>query len=58
MAWCTLLVTDLKLFNHILDGTVDKVSALVTHQNPWTSKYGDQFIKQEVCYCLYIAVFY
>jgi hypothetical protein len=58
MVWCTLLVIDFKLLSHILDGIVDKVSALVTHQNPWTSKYGDHLLKQEVCCCLCVAVFY
>jgi hypothetical protein len=49
MVWCTLLVIELKFINHIFpDGTIDKVNALVTHQNPWTSKSGDHLLKQKV----------
>jgi hypothetical protein len=28
---------DLKLLSHSLNSTIDEVSALVTHQNPWAS---------------------
>jgi hypothetical protein len=43
--------------HHSPDGIIDKMSALVTHQNPWTSKSGDHFLKQEVCCCLCTTVF-
>jgi hypothetical protein len=57
MVWCTLLVIDFKLLSHSPDGVVDKMSALVTHQNPWTPKSGDHLLKQEVFYCLCAAIF-
>jgi hypothetical protein len=47
---------DFKLLSHSLDNIVDKVSTLVTHQNPYTSKSSDHFLKQEVCGCLCTAV--
>jgi hypothetical protein len=46
MIWCTLLVIDFKLLNHSPDGVMDKMSALVTHHNPGTSKSGDHLLKQ------------
>jgi hypothetical protein len=57
MVWCTLMVINFKLLSHRPNCTFDKVSSLVTHQNPRTSKYGDHLLKQEVCCCLYTAVF-
>jgi hypothetical protein len=47
----TLLMIDFKLLSHSLDSTIDEVTALVTHQNPWASKSGDHLLKHEVCCC-------
>jgi hypothetical protein len=34
MVWCTLMMIDFKLLSRSLNSIVDKVNALITHQNP------------------------
>jgi hypothetical protein len=58
MIWCTLLIMKLKFLGHSLNSIVNEVSALVTHQNPLETKCSDHLLEQEVCCCIYTAIFY
>jgi hypothetical protein len=49
---------DFELLGHSPNSTTNEVSTLVTHHNPWASKFSDHLLKHEVHCCLCAAIFF
>ena len=52
------MVLCLELFRQGLNGVIQEVCALITHQNYWASKSSDDVFKNELCGCSSIIVSY